>query len=104
MRNVTSYVTSQINTGKLPGKVKQASYEKEYGKDTLEIQSDAVPVGSKCLFIDDLLATGGSLSCAIRLVRECSAYPIASIVVIELTNLRGRDNLDGVPVHAVVSY
>ena len=93
-----------LSTGKLPGKVKQVSYEKEYGKDTFEIQSDSVPAGSKCMLVDDLLATGGSLSCAIRLVRECAAHPIAAIVVIELTDLKGRDKLTGVPVYPVVTY
>jgi len=90
--------------GKLPGKVKQVSYEKEYGKDTFEIQSDSVPAGSKCVLVDDLLATGGSLSCAIQLVKECGAYPIAAVVVIELVDLKGRDKLAGVPVYPVVTY
>lgn len=80
------------------------SYEKEYGQDVFEIQADSVPTGSKVVFMDDLLATGGSLSCAIQLVRECGAHPIAAVVVIELTDLKGRDKLTGVPVYPVVSY
>lgn len=84
--------------------MKQVSYEKEYGKDTFEIQSDSVPAGSKCLFVDDLLATGGSLRCAIQLVRECGAHPVAAVVVIELVDLKGREKLYHVPVHAVVTY
>ena len=84
--------------------MKQVSYEKEYGKDAFEIQADAVPPGSKCVFVDDLLATGGSLACAAQLVRECGAHAIAAVVVIELTDLKGRDKLSGLPVYPVVSY
>lgn len=84
--------------------MKHVSYEKEYGKDVFEIQADSVPAGSKCMLVDDLLATGGSLCCAIQLVRECGAHPIAAVVVIELAELKGRDKLTGVPVYPVLTY
>ena len=56
-------------SGKLPGKVKAHSYGLEYGTDTIEIQHDAVEAGQRVVIVDDLLATGGTLAAAAKLVR-----------------------------------
>jgi len=89
--------------GKLPGQVISASYEKEYGKDTFEMQSDAVSPGDRVLIVDDLLATGGSLSATVQLVEAMKAQVIECVVVIELTELKGKDNVKA-PVWSLLQY
>ena len=89
--------------GKLPGKVKQVTYAKEYGKDSFEIRATSVPPGSRCMLVDDLLATGGSLACVVELVKQCGAHAVAAAVVVELKDLKGTEKLP-VPVYSVISY
>lgn len=80
--------------GKLPGKVFSVEYGKEYGKDVLQMQEGVLAPGARVVIIDDLLATGGSMNGAIRLVRDNFAATIVeTLCVIELPNLHGRDNL-----------
>ena len=90
--------------GKLPSAKIAASYELEYGTDTVEMHTDAVGVGSRVLVVDDLLATGGTASAAIDLVRRVGAQVAACSFLIELEGLGGRARLGSVPVHAVLSY
>lgn len=87
--------------GKLPWKTASESYELEYGTDTIEIHTDAIEHGSRMLMVDDLLATGGTMEAAIKLVRKIGAEPIASLFVIELDFLQGRKKLD-VPTHSLL--
>ena len=86
--------------GKLPWKTASESYELEYGTDTIEIHLDAVAEGQRVLMVDDLLATGGTMEAANKLVRKIGGEPVASVFVIELGFLDGRARLD-VPVHAL---
>lgn len=80
--------------GKLPGKVFSVEYGKEYGKDVLQMQEGVLARGARVVIIDDLLATGGSMNGAIRLVRDnFDATIVETLCVIELPNLHGRDNL-----------
>ncbi|XP_054733008.1 adenine phosphoribosyltransferase [Anastrepha obliqua] len=79
--------------GKLPGELISVEYELEYGRDTFEIQANAIKNGQKVVIVDDLLATGGSLKAAIELVRKAGGTVIGSCVVLELEDLHGRDKI-----------
>jgi adenine phosphoribosyltransferase len=87
--------------GKLPWKTAAESYDLEYGKDTIEIHVDAVD-GKRVLMIDDLLATGGTMAAALKLVRRVGGQPIACAFVLELCFLPGREKLGAIPVHSLV--
>jgi len=89
---------------KLPGQVIKASYELEYGTDILELAVESIPSGSKCLLVDDLIATGGSLKAAISLIEQVKAEPIGALVCIELEALKGRDKVKPIPVYSLVQY
>jgi adenine phosphoribosyltransferase len=88
--------------GKLPWKTASESYELEYGKDSIEIHLDACKPGQRVLLIDDLLATGGTMEAAVKLVRKIGGTPVACAFVIELTFLPGRKKLDGLAVHSLI--
>ena len=90
--------------GKLPFHTYRASYELEYGSDTLEIHHDAIGNGHRVLLIDDLLATGGTASAAIELVGRCGGIVTACAFVIELAFLAGRKRLAPHEVHSLISY
>jgi adenine phosphoribosyltransferase len=89
--------------GKLPGTTAGLDYALEYGSDRIEIQADAVTPGQRVVVVDDLLATGGTMSAGIRLLRNVGAMVPAAAALIELTFLRGRQRLD-VPFEALVAY
>ncbi len=90
-------------SGKLPGKVKAHSYGLEYGTDTIEIQHDAVPAGTRVAIVDDLLATGGTIAAAVNLLRSSGAEVVGATCLIELAFLKGRGKLD-IPVATLLSY
>jgi adenine phosphoribosyltransferase len=90
--------------GKLPYKTAEESYELEYGKDTLEIHIDAVAKGQRVLIVDDLLATGGTMAAAASLIRRVGGDPIAALVVIELSFLKGRERLGSMATHSLIRY
>ncbi len=90
--------------GKLPHEVHQIEYELEYGFDALEIHRDALSPGHKVVIVDDLLATGGTARATVDLVRQLGAEVAACLFVIDLSFLNGRDVLDDVPVHALITY
>lgn len=90
-------------SGKLPGKVKAHTYGLEYGTDTIEIQHDAVAAGERVVIVDDLLATGGTLKAAAKLLRESGADVVGAACVIELSFLKARDAL-GIPFAALLQY
>ena len=90
--------------GKLPYRTHRATYDLEYGTDTLEIHHDAVTGGHRVLLIDDLLATGGTASAAIALVERCGGRVAACAFVIELVKLGGRARIAPHEVHALVRY
>jgi len=89
--------------GKLPGKVRSASYALEYGEDSIEIHEDAVSDGDRVLLVDDLLATGGTMAAAAGLLRELGADVVEQLFVIELAALEGRGKLTG-PVRSLLQY
>ena len=90
--------------GKLPWKTASESYELEYGKDAIEIHIDATERGQGVLMVDDLLATGGTMAAALRLVRKIGGVPVACLFAIELGFLPGRASLGDVPVHSLLTY
>jgi len=89
--------------GRLPGSTIRHEYSLEYGADVIEIQSDAVAKGQRVVILDDLLATGGTLSAAADLFKKAGAEVVGAACIIELTFLRGRDKLN-MPFDALVSY
>jgi adenine phosphoribosyltransferase len=79
--------------GKLPAETVSATYDLEYGTDTLEVHKDAVEPGEKILIIDDLIATGGTAAATVDMVKHLGADILEIAFLIELTFLKGRDKL-----------
>ena len=90
--------------GKLPYRSVRIDYALEYGKDALEAHEDAIAPGQRVLVVDDVLATGGTATAAIRLVQQLGGEVAAASFLIELGFLEGRAKLPNVPVHALVQY
>jgi adenine phosphoribosyltransferase len=90
--------------GKLPWTVISESYQLEYGTDQLEVHSDAVQPGQKVLIVDDVLATGGTASAAVRLMRKLGAEVLGVQVLIELSYLNGRERLSDVNLVSQIVY
>lgn len=90
--------------GKLPYKTNKATYELEYGVDTLEIHQDAIKPNSNVLIIDDLLATGGTASAVAKLVEEQKGKIAGIGFLIELTFLKGKDKLKGRDYFSIIKY
>jgi len=90
--------------GKLPGAIESATYELEYGVDTLEMHRDAVGRDAKVLVVDDLLATGGTMGAACDLIAKVGAQVVGIAFVIELTDLGGRRKLAAYKIHTLISY
>jgi len=90
--------------GKLPYKTKRFEYTLEYGKDSIEMHEDAVTKGDKVLLVDDLLATGGTISAAANLVKVCGGDVAGMLFVIELDFLKGRDKLKNYKIESLVRY
>ncbi len=79
--------------GKLPGDVIQYHYDLEYGTDTIEIQADAVSKGQRVVVIDDLIATGGTLEAACKLLEQVGGEIVETACIVELPALKGRERL-----------
>ena len=90
--------------GKLPFRTLSATYSLEYGQDVLEMHVDALQKGERVLIVDDVLATGGTSAAVVDLVRRAGGIPVALAVVIELSFLKGRERLEGLPVDALVRF
>jgi len=90
--------------GKLPWKIRSATYELEYGTDTVCMHADALDGKRRVLVLDDLLATGGTAAATVRLVRESGAEVVEVAFVIELCFLGGRKKLEGEKVFSVLTY
>ena len=89
--------------GKLPGKTIPYTYDLEYGTDTIEVQDGAIEPGQRLVILDDLLATGGTLAAAIKLVRKVGGEVIGAASIMELAFLKGRDRLD-IPFTSLIAY
>lgn len=90
--------------GKLPSAVFEARYALEYGTDALQIHQDGFPRGSRILVVDDLLATGGTATAGVELVRRLGGEVVACAFVIELAALGGRARLEPAEIHSVLRY
>jgi adenine phosphoribosyltransferase len=90
--------------GKLPSRTMTATYDLEYGTDSLEIHDDAVRKGQKVLIVDDLLATGGTARATSELVTRLGGEVYALAFLIELVGLNGRNKLAGRNIHTVLKY
>jgi adenine phosphoribosyltransferase len=90
--------------GKLPYDIYRAEYELEYGKDVLEVHVDAIKPGARVLIADDLLATGGTVQAAIKLVNKLKGKIVEATFLIELTFLKGRKKLRPYKVFSLIQY
>ncbi len=90
--------------GKLPAEKIQVEYELEYGTDTLEIHKDAIQPGQRVLIVDDLLATGGTISAAAKLVEQLGGEVVGYTFLIELAYLGGRRKLGNQEIASLVIY
>lgn len=90
--------------GKLPWRVVEATYELEYGTDTLQMHADAFGSGQRVIILDDVLATGGTAKAKVELVERLGGVVVGALFVIELGFLHGRDRLAGYDVHALIQY
>ncbi|XP_077221204.1 adenine phosphoribosyltransferase 1-like isoform X1 [Tasmannia lanceolata] len=87
---------------KLPGEVISEEYALEYGTDRIEMHVGAVQAGERVLIVDDLIATGGTLSAAVRILERVEAEVVECACVIELPELKGRDRLGEIPLFVLV--
>jgi adenine phosphoribosyltransferase len=90
--------------GKLPRETIEASYDLEYGSATIEMHKDAIKPGQKVVLVDDLIATGGTMEAAARLVEELGGKVVKIIFLIELAGLKGREKLAKYDVASVICY
>ncbi|MBN1343487.1 MAG: adenine phosphoribosyltransferase [Phycisphaerae bacterium] len=89
--------------GKLPAETRSASYQLEYGTDSLEIHVDAIRKGDKVVMVDDLLATGGTMEACCRMVAELGGDIVGVSFLIELSFLNGRKKLSKYPIHSILT-
>jgi len=90
--------------GKLPGEVASKTYSLEYGTDIIEIHKDAIRPGQKIVIVDDLLATGGTAKGICEIVEELGGEVVCIAFLIELSELSGREVLEGYDVRVAVKY
>lgn len=90
--------------GKLPYKTICEEYELEYGVDSLEIHKDAIKKGDNVLVVDDLLATGGTMKAVEKMMKKQKAKIVGFAFLVELTDLRGREKLNGYKIVSLVQY
>ena len=90
--------------GKLPYETHSASYQLEYGKDTLEIHVDALPRNARVVIADDLIATGGTAAATAELVTKLGGTVVECAFVIELSFLNGRKKLQPHGVYSLLQY
>jgi adenine phosphoribosyltransferase len=90
--------------GKLPYKTESLTYDLEYGTNTIEVHKDALAWGAKVLMVDDLLATGGTIEAACKLIEKIGGKIGGIVFLIELTDLKGIEKLSGYKVKSIIRY
>lgn len=90
--------------GKLPRETVEATYQLEYGTDSLHVHRDAVTPDTRVIVVDDVLATGGTAHAKVQLVESLGGIVAGVLFVIELDFLHGRDKLAGYDVHSLIHY
>jgi len=91
-------------SGKLPCRTESISYGLEYGQDMVEMHADAIKPGMKVLMVDDLLATGGTMAAACQLVERLGGKIAGLTFLVELSVIKGREQLGDYPVNSVIIY
>ena len=90
--------------GKLPCETVSRSYDLEYGSATIEMHRDSINPGQKVAVIDDLIATGGTVEAAVKLIEELGGEVVKIVFLMELAGLKGREKLAGYDVASVIRY
>ena len=90
--------------GKLPCETIEATYELEYGTATIEMHKDSIKPGQKVVIVDDLIATGGTIEAAAKLIEELGGEVVKIVFLLELAGLSGRQRLSKYEVETVVTY
>ena len=90
--------------GKLPRETIEYNYDLEYGSNTLCMHLDAIKPGQKVVIIDDLLATGGTVEAAIKLIEKLGGEVVGLAFLIELDELKGKDKLKGYKIFSLLHY
>lgn len=90
--------------GKLPRETVEMSYDLEYGSATIEMHKDSIKPGQKVVLVDDLIATGGTIEAAAKLVESLGGEVVKIIFLMELAGLEGRKRLEKYDVASVVCY
>ena len=90
--------------GKLPCETVSASYDLEYGSAEIEMHKDSIKPGQKVVIVDDLIATGGTIEAAIKLVEQLGGEVVKVVFLMELAGLKGRERLNGYDVASVICY
>ena len=90
--------------GKLPCETVSQEYDLEYGTATIEMHKDSIKPGQKVAIVDDLIATGGTVEAAIKLVEGLGGEVVKVVFLMELAGLKGRERLAGYDVASVIKY
>ena len=90
--------------GKLPRETVSASYDLEYGSAEIEMHKDSIKPGQKVVLIDDLIATGGTIEAAAKLVESLGGEVVRFIFLMDLAGLKGREKLKNYDVRSVIRY
>ena len=90
--------------GKLPAAIIREEYALEYGTDSIEIHKDAVSAGERVLLHDDLLATGGTMAAAVRLLQRLGGAVAGASFIVELDFLNGKEKLQPLDVYSLIHY
>ena len=90
--------------GKLPCETVEQTYDLEYGTATIEMHRDSIKPGQRVVVIDDLIATGGTIEAAIKLVEQLGGEVVKAVFLLELGGLKGREKLAGYDVESVLYY
>ena len=90
--------------GKLPRETVSVSYDLEYGSAEIEMHKDSIKPGQKVVIVDDLIATGGTIEAAIKLVEQLGGEVVKVVFLMELAVLKGRERLNGYDVASVICY
>ena len=90
--------------GKLPCETVSMEYDLEYGSAVIEMHKDSIKPGQKVVLVDDLVATGGTIEAAMKLVEELGGEVVKVVFLMELAGLKGRERLKGYEVESVLCY
>jgi len=90
--------------GKLPYKTVSAQYTLEYGKNTVEMHEDAITEGEKVVILDDLIATGGTIEAAVKLVKKIGGDILECAFIVELPDLKGREKIKDQKIFTICEF